>query len=399
MQDVFRHIALGVSLAATSLALPASAQVSKPGAADKEGLAQKIVNDSARVKEGDLVLITGSARDTELLENIATYVRQAGAFPMVSLNTQRMGQLYFKKVPAKYDSQEPKLNLELTKVFNVNINLDPSEALDAFATVPPDRRAALGKAFEPVNTLALKRNVRTVNVGNELYPTTSRAQLYGVSKDQLAQSFWGGINVDYAKLQATAKAGQAALGAGKVVHITNPNGTDIRMKIEGRPVLASDGVISEDDIKKGGAACAVYLPAGEVYVTPVPGTAEGKVVVDHQLFEGKDIPGLALTFTGGKLTAMTAKSGLEPLRALYDAAGAGKDQLGVLDIGINPNVRHTPGSKMLSWVPAGMVTLVVGGDQWAGGDNASTFNLANFLPGSTVTVDDKVIVDKGTLKF
>jgi leucyl aminopeptidase (aminopeptidase T) len=199
MQDVLRHIALGVSLAATSLTLPAAAQVSKPGAPDKEALAQKIVNDSARVKEGDLVLITGSARDTELLENIAIYVRQAGAFPMVSLNTPRMGQLYFKKVPAKYDSQEPKLNLELTRVFNVNINVDPSESLDAFASVPPERRATLGKAFEAVNTLALKRNVRTVNVGNDLYPTASRAQLYGVSKDRLAQSFWGGINVDYTK--------------------------------------------------------------------------------------------------------------------------------------------------------------------------------------------------------
>src|SRR5262249_49616823 len=154
-----------------------------------------------------------------------------------------------------------------------------------------------------------------------------------------------------------------------------------------------------DDVKKGGAACTVFLPAGEVYVAPVAGTAEGKVVVDHQLFEGKDIPGLTLTFTGGKLTAMTAKSGLEPLRKLYDAAGGGKDQLGVLDIGINPAVRYAPGSKMLSWVPAGMVTLVVGGNQWAGGDNAATFNLANFLPGSTVTLDDKVIVDKGTLKF
>jgi aminopeptidase len=54
---------------------------------------------------------------------------------------------------------------------------------------------------------------------------------------------------------------------------------------------------------------------------------------------------------------------------------------------------------MLSWGPAGMVTLVVGGNQWAGGDNASTFNLANFLPGSTVTVDDKPVVEKGALKF
>lgn len=399
MREVFWRTGLGVSLVAALIALPAAGQAPKAGTPDNDMLAQKIVNDSARVKEGDYVLISGSARDTELLENIATHVRKAGAFPIVSLNTQRMGLLYFSKVPAKYDTQEPKLDLELTRLFNVNINVDASEALDAFSSVPPARRVALNKAFEPVITLSLQRNVRTVAVGNELYPTASRAQLYGVNKEQLAQSFWGGINVDYAKLQAKAQAGVAALSSGKEVHITNPNGTDLKVRIEGRPVLASDGVISEDDIKQGGAACTIYLPAGEVYVAPVKGTAEGKVVVDHQFFEGKDIPGLTLTFSGGKLTAMTAKSGLEPLKAFYDAAGAGKDQLGVLDIGINPNVHYAPGTKMLSWVPAGMVTLVLGGNQWAGGDNAVTLGLANYLPGSTVTVDGKVLVDKGTLKF
>src|SRR5262249_16031194 len=132
-----------------SLAPSADGHTPKAGAPDNDILAQKIGNDSARVKEGDLVLITGSARDTELLENIATYVRRAGAFPMVSLNTQRMGELYFKKVPAKYDSQEPKLNLELTKLFNVNIALDSSEATNAFAGVPPERRAPLPQALHP----------------------------------------------------------------------------------------------------------------------------------------------------------------------------------------------------------------------------------------------------------
>ena len=133
-----------------------------------------------------------------------------------------MGLLYFSKVPAKYDSQEPKLDLELTRLFNVNINVDASEALDAFAHVPPARRAALGKAFEPVSTLSFERSVRSVAVGNELYPTASRAQLLGVSKDQLADSFWGGVNVDYQKLQATAQAGIAVLAAGKEVHLHQP---------------------------------------------------------------------------------------------------------------------------------------------------------------------------------
>ena len=206
------------------------------------------------------MLITGSPRDTELLENLASHVRRLGAFPMVSLNTPRMGLLYFSKVPARYDSQEPKLDLELTRLFNVNINVDSSEALDAFAHVPPARRATLGKTFEPVASLSVARNVRSVDVGNEMYPTASRAQLYGIGKDQLAESFWGGVNVDYQKLQATAQAGIAAIASGKEIHLTNPNGTDLRMRIEGRKVLASDGVISDEDVKQGGPPARSTCP-------------------------------------------------------------------------------------------------------------------------------------------
>jgi leucyl aminopeptidase (aminopeptidase T) len=395
MRVARHHIPLGL---VALLAAPLLAQTSGTSH-DLEALAQKIVVDSARVKEGDRVMISGSTRDTELLENIAVHVRRLGAFPMVSLNTQRMGLLYFSKVPAKYDSQKPTLDLELARLFDVNISVDSSEALDAFSHVPPARQAALGQAYAPVSATYLERGVRSVAVGNELYPTASRAQLLGVSQQQLADSFWGGVNVDYPQLQATARAGIAVLSAGKELHVTNPNGTDLRMRIEGRKVLASDGVISDEDVKQGGAACSVYLPAGEVYVTPVPGTAEGKVVVDQQFFQGKVIPGFTLTVSGGKVVAMSARSGLEPLKAIYDAAAPGKEVLGFVDIGINPNVRYASGSRMLSWVPAGMVTVGLGDNRWAGGENVVPYGLNSYLPGSTVKVDGRPLVENGTLKF
>src|SRR2546430_10705319 len=50
------------------------------------------------------------------------------------------------------------------------------------------------------------------------------------------------------------------------------------------------------------------------------------------------IRGLTLVFSQGKLTGMTAASGLAPLQATYDAAGSGKDRFGVIDIGLNPEV-------------------------------------------------------------
>lgn len=366
---------------------------------DYEALAQKLVTQCASIHEGDFVIIWGGVRDVELLENIAVHVRKQGAFPLVVHGSDRMTRRMYDDVPAKYDSQTPEFDLKLASMITARITVDIGETMDLLAHVPPERRAARSKAYAPGFDLILKRNVRQVNLGNGLYPTKALAELFEVSLEELSKIFWDGVNVDYSKLQATGEAAKTVLASGKEVHITNPNGTDIKVRIDNRPVFVSDGVISPDDIQRGGAACVVWLPAGEVYLTPVPGTAEGKVVVDRQFYQGKEIQGLTLTFKAGRLTSMTAESGLEPLKARYDAAGPGKELFAAIDIGINPNVYLVPGSRMVAWMPSGMIAVGIGGNTWAGGENNAPYGLYNFLPGSTLKVDGNVLVENGTLKL
>jgi leucyl aminopeptidase (aminopeptidase T) len=244
----------------------------------------------------------------------------------------------------------------------------------------------------------MKRGVKGINLGNGMYPTEARAKQFGMTLDELTEMFWNGVNVDYPKLEATGKSVKAILMAGKEVHITNPNGTDLKVSIGNMPVNVSDGALSPEDLQKGYAASQVFLPAGEVYLPVVSGTAEGKIVVDNTFFQDKEVTGLTLTFSKGKLTSMTAKSGLEPLKAFYDAAGAGKEDFSLIDLGINPNVKLKQGSKFANWVPAGMLTFAVGNNGWAGGENKSEFAFQFFVPGSTVDVDGKTLVDKGILK-
>lgn len=106
---------------------------------------------------------------------------------------------------------------------------------------------------------------------------------------------------------------------------------------------------------------------------------------------------IELTFAGGKLTGMTAASGLEPLKAAFDAFGAGKEDFGFIDLGINPDVQIVAGSRMVAFMPAGMVTVGVGGNLWAGGSNAIGFGMSPFLPGSTLEVDGKAVIKDGKL--
>ncbi len=390
---VFTAFVLSAGIASRSLG------GSEGMAPNHEALAEKLVTQCAGIKENNAVLISGGVRNLDLLENIAVHVRRQGGLPLVTVESDRMTKRMYDDVPAKYDSQTPSLGLKMADLFDVMISVDSAEEDGLLAHADPQRMAARAKAGAPIGEVMNKRGVRRVNLGNAMYPTAFLARRFGLSQEELARVFWAGVNVDYAKLEATGGAVKAALSSGKEIRITNPNGTDLRARIEGRPVFVSDGVISADEVAKGGAATETWLPAGEVYLAAVPGTAEGKVVVDRQFYQGKEIQGLTLTFKDGRLDGMTAKSGLEPLKAFYDASGAGKDVFGVIDLGINPNVRLIPGSKMQAWMPAGMVTVGFGNNTFAGGDNNAPFGLFSFLPGSTVTVDGRTIVESGTLKM
>ena len=301
-------------------------------------------------------------------------------------------------MPEKYDTQPDTLGMKLADIVNVNISVDSNETEGLLADVPPARLAARGKTGEPVAAQFRKNNVRSVNVGNDLYPTDWRAKRFEMTTEDLSKTFWEGVNVDYTSLQAKAEQVKAAL-AGNEVHITNPNGTDLKLKVQGRPVYVSDGVISAEDMQKGAPYVTVFLPAGEVAITPVAGTAEGKVVVTRDFFNGKEIQNLTITFAGGKVTSMTGTGpGFEGFKADYDARGEGKELFGFVDLGINPNVKLSPTSKLGNWVPAGSVTVGTGNNTWAGGDNSISAGWVGFLPGSTVTVDGKMLVENGVLK-
>lgn len=390
--------------AATATPAPATTPAAEPARAaptDLDALAQRLVTQSAAVKEGEVVMITGRQQDAELMENIAVEVAKAGGYPMVDYSSDRLSKRLFFDVPDTYDARPDALGAKLADVLDVVISLGNGTTENLFEGADPKRVAARGKAGEAVQQAFRRNNVRTVDVGNNLYPTAWRAERYGMSEQALADMFWNGVNVDYGDLQARGEQIKAALAAGKEMRITNANGTDLAVQVQGRPVGVSDGIISPEDIKQGGSAVAVYLPAGEVFVTPVPGTATGKVVEPRSFFRGKQVDDLTLTFAEGKLTGMTGSGpGFADMKAAYDATDdARKDLFAYVDLGINPNIKLAAESKIGNWVPAGAVTLGMGNNLWAGGDNSVPYQHDVSLQGSTVTLDGKVIVENGALKL
>jgi leucyl aminopeptidase (aminopeptidase T) len=278
----------------------------------------------------------------------------------------------------------------------VVITIPPVRDASIYEKFPPDRQRKLATAGQVVGETLLKRNVRQIELGNGLAPSPSRAKTLGVSEADLSTLYWAGLSADYAAIEDKAKTLKDALSKGGELQIKLANGTDLKMKIKGRKVLTSDGVLSADDVKAGGAQLQAWLPAGEVFLAPVPGSAEGKIVDDRMVFLDKEILGVTAEIKAGKITNITAKSGWDIIKARYDLAGPGKNDIGLFDIGINPNVKST--GKLENYVSAGTVTIGSGNNLWAGGTNKEPFGLQFQLTGATVLLDGKPIIENGQLK-
>ena len=394
-------IALGLGACQVSEEAPVTTQ--RGGSVDDESarsytaVAAQLATKNLGVKPGELVLVTGTPEHVRLLEDIAVQVRKAGGWPLIAVGSERLTRLSFDSVPPGRDTDPPSLDLALARTFPAMIALDGAQSSDVLRHVPPARLEARAKAAQPMMTQINRLNRRIVFLGNGMFPTEANARDQGVSLTELERLFWDGVAADGQSMSAAGRSVQTALRTGKTVHITSPAGTNLTLTLAGNEPYFSDGIITDDDAKSGPQGQLVWLPAGEVYVRVAPGSANGTLVADRMTWEGEEIEALRLDVANGRVVGMTAARGLDRLKGRYDAASSGKDLVTLLDIGVNPNMTVTPDSKLRTFVPAGMVTVFIGNDTWAGGTNTTSFGVPMFLTRARVTVDDVPIVEDGKL--
>ncbi len=366
---------------------------------DLEKMAVSLVNECANIQEGEIVMVSGSVRDLELLENIAVNVRKLGAFPLLTISSDRMTKRMFTDVPEKFDTQYPKLGMKMVDMITAQISVSSGENPDLLADVPPERFATRSKANKPLIELYQEKEIKSVSLGNGLYPTEALAAKFNMSYDELFKVFWEAIDVDYARLNEIGSIVQQRLKNADILKITHKNGTDFTVDITGNKPFISDGIISDEDMKKGLVGMSAYLPAGEVYFVPVAGTANGKLVFDNYIFRGEIIKDLELVFENGNLVSMDGKHGIEKLKEYYDAQDDLIKEFSMIDFGINPNIEIPSTSTLVSYIPAGTITVGIGNNTWAGGENNSISGLNFFLDGSTVQAGERLLIREGELLY
>jgi aminopeptidase len=224
-----------------------------------------------------------------------------------------------------------------------------------------------------------------------ILPTPALAQQAQMSTMEYANFVTRALFLDrpdpagaWRELSATQEAIVHRLSRAGEIRI-EADGTDIRLGVEGRTWINSDGKHN--------------MPSGEVFTGPHERSANGTIRFTVPTGpRGVAVSGVELTFKDGEVVSARAERGDDYLQAAL-ATDAGARYLGELGIGTNVGIDRATGHILLDEKMAGTVHLALGRSYpETGGSNDSALHwdlICDLCDGGRLSADGEPIVEDG----
>jgi leucyl aminopeptidase (aminopeptidase T) len=175
----------------------------------------------------------------------------------------------------------------------------------------------------------------------------------------------GAMDVDWRALASRTKALARLVTKAVHIRITTPEGTDISFSTKGRRAQADTGLIT----KPGDFG---NLPAGEAFLAPVEGTAEGRLVLLWAPTRRLDSP-VTVKVAEGMAVEVTGER--DYVRELTERLSVRKENRNIAELGIGTNPRATrPDNILESEKILGTVHIAFGDNSTFGGTVKTPFH-------------------------
>jgi leucyl aminopeptidase (aminopeptidase T) len=241
--------------------------------------------------------------------------------------------------------------------------------------------------------VAQRAGVRGVRMGIARV-TVPNARHWGVSLDAWRKEMVNAALLDPKQMVSNSRKLEKALERGHTARIRHPNGTDLTLALAGRKPRVDLGWVTAASrrVRFGSMAS---VPDGCVYVAIDEATADGTLVSNRMsnLF-GAPVRGGRWTFRGGRLVGQSYADGAASVREAYAKGGKGRDRPGMLEIGLNPCIRMSPGMEEGE---RGAVTAFVGNNVGYGGKTRSNFIAHLTVAEAELSIDGRTVVRGGRI--
>ena len=234
---------------------------------------------------------------------------------------------------------------------------------------PPD---AVAKLMKNVDVLVCPTSKSLTHTNARRAASKKGARtitLPGVTEEMLARAG----NVDMHKMAQITNKMTDILTIGSTVHITTAAGTDLRMTIRGKKGIADTGFVTEP-----GMTC--NIPAGEAFLAPIEGSAEGILVIDGSMgISGIIKKPIKMYVSKGFVTKILGNREARLLRKQLAPFGKKGRNIAELGIGTNPKAKLT-GKVLEDEKILGTVHVALGNNLTMGGTCDVGSRRASLLP-------------------
>jgi aminopeptidase len=175
------------------------------------------------------------------------------------------------------------------------------------------------------------------------------------------------------------------LNGKKEIRFVTPQGTDLRLAVEGRRWINCDGHEN--------------FPDGEVFTGPIEDAVEGTVCYSFPAVHGgREVDGIRFTFRAGRVVDVSASKGEEFLVAMLDQ-DPGARVLGEIAIGTNYSIERYTKNTLFDEKIGGTFHAAVGSSYpETGGKNDSALHwdmVCDLRRGGQIFVDGRLISENG----
>jgi len=356
-------------------------------------LAKVMVHYSTGIKPGQLVRISGPTVTEPLVVELYREVLLAGAYPAVDMFPEEIEEIRLKHGSDEQLKYITPMTWTLVDKIDASFRLLGTSNSRSLSNCDPDRQAIASAALKQFRDKFFKRAA-----SGELkwcltqYPCDADAQDAEMSLSEYEDFVYtaGLLNEpDPAEAWKKVAARQQRLidylMGKKEVHITTPQGTDVRFSVDGRTWINCCGHEN--------------FPDGEVFTGPVEDSTQGTIAFSFPASHGgREVNDIVLTFKNGKVVDAHASRNEAYLIKMLDQ-DPGARILGELAFGCNYSItRYTKNTLFDEKIGGTFHTAVGSGYPETGAKNQSGLHwdmVCDLHQGGKIVVDGKTISENG----
>jgi aminopeptidase len=304
--------------------------------------ARTAIYTSMGVKKGELVLILTDTEKEAIGEALFEMAKEARAEAII-----------VKMLPrSRHGEEPPKPIAEMMK--NADVVIAPTQ-------------------FSVTHTQARKRANRA---GARI------ATMPGIIQKMMSS---GGMTADFKEVEKEVKRLAKILEGTKKIKITTEIGTDLEVSVEDRRWYMDTGICH----KKGEF---MNLPAGEVFIAPKEGTADGKLIIDGAFWEMLENP-VIIDVKKGYANRI---AGTKEIAKQISKRGKEGRNIAEVGIGMNPKAKII-GNVLEDEKVKGTVHVALGDNSTFGGKCKAGIHIDGIIKKPTLFADDELIMENGKL--